>query len=329
MAGVLQGGGYAVWTVFPHFTGFAAGFVLWGVGGALFTGSMEALLYDGLRALDAQRHYPTVWGAVTATGMLAQLPAALAATVLFAEGGFRLVGWVSVAGCTVAGLLALRLPEAPHGPAPTQTHEPAEDTEADQDQVAPPVGGYVATLRAGIREAIGLPSVRVAILAVALLVGFDGLEEYFPLLATDWGIPTGAVPLAVVGIPLLGAAGAALGGAANRWPAAVLGGLLAVAFALFGIAGLLHVPAGVAAIAVGYGLYRLIEVVASGRLQERIDGARRATITSVAGLGADLGAIALYAVWPLGRLTTVAVLGLLVAVALPRWLRPPTPPRRH
>jgi hypothetical protein len=85
----------------------------------------------------------------------------------------------------------------------------------------------------------------------------------------------------------------------------------------------------VAVIAVGYGLYRLIEVVAGSRLQERIDGAHRATITSVAGLGADLGAIALYAVWPLGGLTTIAMLGLLVAVALPRWLRPPGTPLRR
>jgi hypothetical protein len=56
-------------------------------------------------------------------------------------------------------------------------------------------------------------------------------------------------------------------------------------------------------------------------LQDRIDGARRATVTSVASLGADLGAIVLYTVWPLGQLVLVAALGIAVAAAVPRWLR--------
>jgi MFS family permease len=306
-AGLLQAGGYAVWTVFPHFAGFAVGFVTWGIGGSLFSGSLEALLYDGLAGHGAQEHYARVWGWQTATGLLAQAPAAGAATVLYDLGGFTLVGWVSTIGCLFGGLVALRIPEGPHEP--------------DDNAPGP---GYLATLRAGFREAMSLPRVRSAIVAVAILVAFDGTEEYFPLLANTWGVPTGWVPLAVVGIPLLAAGGAALSGAASRLSPRWLGVLLAVAFVLFGVAGLLRAPAGLAAVALGYGLYRLVEVVASARLQDRIDGARRATITSVAGLGADASTIVLYAVWPLGQLVLVAVLGLLVAVALPRWLREPS-----
>ncbi|HEX8864899.1 MAG TPA: MFS transporter, partial [Lentzea sp.] len=43
-AGVLQAAGYASWVVFPSFWGFAAGFVLWGLGGTLTSGAFEALL---------------------------------------------------------------------------------------------------------------------------------------------------------------------------------------------------------------------------------------------------------------------------------------------
>ena len=303
-AGLLQAGGYTVWTLFPHFAGFAAGFVGWGIGGSLFTGALEALLYDGLAAHGAQQHYARVWGWEIATGLLAQAPAACAATVLYDLGGFTLVGWVSVAGCALGGLVALRIPEAPHG------------TERDPAELS-----YLATLRAGFREAIALPKVRLAILAVAALVAFDGTEEYFPLLARDWGVPTGWVPLAVVSIPLLAAGGAALSGAAAKLSERSLAVLLATAFVLFGVAGVLHAPVGLAAIALGYSGYRLVEVTASARLQDRIEGARRATITSIAGLGTDISTIALYAVWPLGQLVLIAVLGLLVALALPRWLR--------
>jgi hypothetical protein len=134
-------------------------------------------------------------------------------------------------------------------------------------------------------------------------------------------VPTGWVPLAVVGIPLLAAGGAALSGAATRLRPRTLGLLLGLAFVLFGVAGLLRAPAGLAAVAVGYSLYRLVEVVAGARLQDRIDSARRATVTSIAGLGTDVSAIVLYALWPLGQLVLIAVLGLALAAALPRWLR--------
>jgi MFS family permease len=309
-AGLLQAGGYTIWTLFPHFAGFAAGFVGWGIGGSLFTGSLEALLYDGLAAHGAQEHYARVWGWEIATGLLAQAPAAGAATVLYDLGGFTLVGWVSVVGCAFGGLVALRIPEAPHG------------TERDtSDTPDTPELSYLATLRAGFREAIALPKVRLAIGAVAALVAFDGTEEYFPLLAKDWGVPTGWVPLAIVSIPLLAAGGAALSGAAAKLSARSLAVLLAVAFVLFGVAGVLHAPAGLLAVALGYSAYRLVEVVTSARLQDRIEGARRATITSIAALGTDVSAIALYAVWPFGQLVLIAALGLLVALALPRWLR--------
>ncbi|HEY4457309.1 MAG TPA: MFS transporter [Pseudonocardiaceae bacterium] len=304
-AGLLQAGGYAIWTLFPHFAGFAAGFVGWGIGGSLFSGALEALLYDGLAAHDAQEQYARVWGWEIATGLLAQAPAAGAATLLYHLGGFTLVGWVSTIGCLCGGLAALRIPESPHATEPS-----------DSDDL-----GYLATLRLGAREAMHMPRVRLAILAVAALVAFDGTEEYFPLLANDWGVPTGWVPLAVVGIPLLAAGAAALSGRANRLRPRTLAVLLAIAFTLFGIAGLVRAPIGLAAVALGYGLYRLVEVVANARLQDRIDGAQRATVTSIAGLGGDLSAIALYAVWPLGQLVLVAALGIAVAVALPRWLR--------
>jgi MFS family permease len=278
-AGLLQAGGYAIWTLFPHFAGFAAGFVGWGIGGALFSGALEALLYDGLAADGAEDRYARIWGWEIATGLLAQAPAAGAATLLYHLGGFTLVGWVSTTGCLLGGLAALRIPEARHG----------------ADPASPDFGdlGYLATLRLGAREAIRMPRVRLAILAVAALVAFDGTEEYFPLLAKDWGVPTDWVPLAIVGIPLLAAGAAALSGTANRLSSRALAALLGAAFALFAAAGLVRAPIGLAAIALGYGLYRLVEVVATARLQHRIDSAQRATITSIAGLGGDLSTIAL------------------------------------
>jgi MFS family permease len=86
-SGVLQALGYVLWLAAPGYPAFAAGFVLWGLGGAFASGALAALLYDGLAAAGAEDRYPAVYGYVSAAGLVAQVPVALAATVLFANGG--------------------------------------------------------------------------------------------------------------------------------------------------------------------------------------------------------------------------------------------------
>jgi hypothetical protein len=90
---------------------------------------------------------------------------------------------------------------------------------------------------------------------------------------------------------------------------------------LLGGSGLLRQPAGIAAVALFYGLYRLALVVVDTRLQQLIDGPARATTTSVAGLGTDLATFGIYAAWALGGVVPVAVLLMLVAAVLSRLLR--------
>ncbi len=102
-ASVLQAAGHAVWIGWPTFAGFAVGFVLWGLGGTLVSGAQEALLYDGLAAVGAEADYARVNGWMRAAMLLAALPAAAAATVLFGRGGYELVGWVSVGVCLGRG----------------------------------------------------------------------------------------------------------------------------------------------------------------------------------------------------------------------------------
>ncbi|MEV0680732.1 MFS transporter [Actinosynnema sp. NPDC050436] len=294
-AGVAQACGYALWTAVPGFWSYAAGFVLWGLGGALVSGAVEALLHDALGAVGAADHFGVVLGRVTAVGLLAQIPAALAATALFTTGGYALVGWASVATCLGAALVATRLPEGSRG-------EPES---------------YLATLRAGLAETAAVPAVRRAVAVVALLLGVDALEEYFPLLARDWSVPAALVPVAVLAIPLAGAAGAAAD--ASRVPLWVPTSLSAL---LLAAAGWLHHPAGLALVAVAYGLYRSVLVVAETRLQERITGPARATVTSVAGLGSEVASYGVYAAWVVGGVPLVSLGILAVALLLPRALRP-------
>jgi hypothetical protein len=92
---------------------------------------------------------------------------------------------------------------------------------------------------------------------------------------------------------------------------------------------LYHRPVGVIGIALAYGLYQLVLVVTDTRLQQRIEGSARATVTSVAGVFTDVSAVFLYAIWALGRPVLVVALALAVATALPFLLGPRRDIRRR
>ncbi len=300
--GVLEAAAFVVWTVAPQYTGFLAGFVVWGVASALVSGTVEALVYDGLAEVGAEGAFARVNGWMTSAELLVQIPTAAAAGGLYALGGYALVGWASAAVCLVWAVLALRFPEPPR--------------ERDGATLS-------ATLRSGVAEVVHVPGLRLTVLAVALVGGLDAVEEYFPVLAGDRGVPTVAVPAAVLGITLAGALGAATAGRADRLPDRVLPVPLLLSGVLLGVVAAVPGPAALAVLAVSYALYLAVLVVAEARLQERIDSARRATVTSVAGLGTELAALLVFGAWALGSVVAVAVLVLAVVPVVRAGLRRP------
>lgn len=322
---ILQAIGYSLWLALPGFAGYAAGFALWGLGGSLASGSLEALLYDGLKAVGAAGHYSRLLGRITAAGLIAQIPAALAATLLFQLGGYALVGWVSVACCLTAAGLALLLRDV--RPARSATVSGAVDECCDEQGPDDDDSGlgYFATLKAGVAEAISAPAVRWLVVVVALLTGLDALEEYFTLLAFAWGVPVSWVPLAALVIPLAGAAGTWW--MAHRSPtkrpfaATTLAIALGTGAVLLAVSQWFGRPAGLVGVAVFYGLYRVVLVAVNSRLQDAITGPARATVNSVAGLLSELSAIAIYGLWALDGLAPITALVLLLAVLMPVALR--------
>ncbi|SMC89316.1 MFS transporter [Lentzea albidocapillata] len=291
-SGVLQAFGYAAWVLFPSFWGFAAGFVLWGLGGTLQSGAFEALLYDGLAANGDEDRYGRLNARVDTIELIAQVPVAVIATALFSFGGYELAGWMSVAMCLASSVIASRFPE------------PERDDE-DDDEL-----GYLATLTTGLRASV---PIKRAVLAVALVYAIDAFEEYFTLLAQDWSVPTVWVPMATIGVPLMGAAGASLAGRLpNRcWVLFASGALLIVA-------ALLAVPLAIILLGLFYGLYRFVLVHVETELQHRIESDSRATVTSVAAIGAEFVAFAVYALWVLGSAVAIGVMVLVVALVIRR-----------
>ncbi|RDI26714.1 MFS transporter [Lentzea flaviverrucosa] len=292
-SGVLQAFGYAAWVLFPSFWGFAAGFVLWGLGGTLQSGAFEALLYDGLAANGDEDRYGRLNARVDTIELIAQVPVAVIATALFSFGGYELAGWASVAMCLASSVIALRFPE------------PERDDE-DDDEL-----GYLATLKTGLRASV---PIKRAVLAVALVYSIDAFEEYFTLLAQDWSVPTVWVPMATIGVPLMGAAGASLAG---RLP--FRGWVLFASGATLIAAALLAVPLAIILLGLFYGLYRFVLVHVETELQHRIESDARATVTSVAAIGSEFVAFAIYGLWVLGSAVAIGVMVLVVALVI--WRR--------
>jgi hypothetical protein len=180
-------------------------------------------------------------------------------------------------------------------------------TEADDDGESGAT--YAAVLRSGVAELRGAPPVRRALVLVAALMGFGALDEYLPLLAESTGVGPATVSLLMV----LVMAGMAIGGWAagrgRRWAAPAL----AVAAGCLAAGAAIGHPAGLVLVAVTFGILEWAMVDADARLQERISDDARATVTSMAGLGAEVMAVLTFAGYALG--STMAQPGLLFTLA--------------
>ncbi|MFG1606681.1 MFS transporter [Actinoplanes sp. NPDC049265] len=293
LGALCTGLGYLCWTLWPAYPGFALGFVLWGLGGALGSGTLEAILYDSLAD---PAEYPRVAGRGGTVAILSMLAATLLATPVFLLGGYLLVGVLSTLVALAAGLIALGF----------------TDSRGD----APQPGSYVATLRAGLRHARG-KAVRWALVVAALVPGFTALDEYIPLVTRATGVPVAYAGLYFAVPALFMALGSSLAG---RWPALGprgLGAVLAVASVLLAAGGLSRHPAGMLPIGAAFGLLQFAMVRSEARLQDLTPTAVRATVLSVSGFAAEVLAVGLYTFFGLGAAYAgIPVLFALVGIPL-------------
>ncbi|MFE9099502.1 MFS transporter [Actinomadura geliboluensis] len=291
VAPLLPGTGFVLWAFFPSFPVFAAGFVLWGVGSALRSGTMQALVYEELERVGAAGAYARVIGRSEAVSLLAVVAASAVASPVLAVGGYRALGVASAVVCAACAVAGWFLPEVRGSRA----------------------GGDEPSLRAVVRDGWAQvrrePAVRWALLLVVVLEGVTSLDEYVPLLVRSTGVAAASVPLLVLVVTMGDAVGGWLAGRGARWlaPVLVVGAVCLAAGSLSGRAG------GLVLVAAAFGVFRWAMAAADARLQERIGDGARATVTSVAGFGAETVAVLVFAGWALGSRWAGA--GVLMGVA--------------
>jgi MFS family permease len=312
---VLAAAGFGLWVAVPSYWAFAVGFVLWGVQGSLQSGATEALVYEELDRLGAADRYAHVMGRAHAAGVAAVMVATAVASPVFAAGGYLAVGVASVLARLACAAAALAFPEH-------RSRDLREDGPADG---VPLAVGYVRTLRDGLREArTNRPVLRALLLIPMVTAVWGALEEYDSLLAESTGVAERTVPVLV----LLISAGTTIGGLAagigQRMTAAVFAGTLAAGGLALAAGALSRRPSGFVLLAGAFAVFQMATVVADARLQARISGPSRATVTSLSGLGTEVVTIAVYGGYAgastFTRHSTIfalfAVPYLLVAIAL-------------
>ncbi|MFC7103487.1 MFS transporter [Nonomuraea rubra] len=272
---LLSGAGFALWVLFPSYWVFAAGFVLWGAGEALVSGAYEALAYEELERRGRSGRYASVMGRATALGLAGSASAIGLASPVFAAGGYPAVAAASVLACVLCAATALTLPE----------HR------------APAAAGAWATWQpcAGIGLARADRGVLRAMLLVAFVTAIWGaLEEYVPYLGAETGVAKATIPLLILLVWVGATAGGLLAGPAERLGSRGYAALLGLAALTLAAGALSGHPAGFVAIGLAVGAFQLAQVLADVRLQERITGPARATVTSVAGLGTNVVTLGVY-----------------------------------
>jgi MFS family permease len=316
---LLKAAGFGAWFVAPGYAGYLVGFLLWGAGGALASGTREALVHEHLdrcaRAADFQR----VWGRTRAL-QSAGGTLALASGGALALGGYDVPLVLSILVCAIAALIAERAFALPATPAAG----------------APPPASVLALLRTGVGHALGDGAVRRAVAMLATTVAvINAYEEFTPLFLREAGAGLVDVGLLFALVYVGHIAGAAFAARVDpgtrhgdaRIPlatAATCGLLLAIASQTDGVA-------GVAMLVAAFAAWGVFDVGLATRLQQVAGDDARATVTSVAALGETACALAVYAAigavsGPSGWISGTYVAGIALLVVGTGWLLATVPP---
>lgn len=304
LAPLLAGIGFALWVALPSYAAFAAGFVLWGAQGALQSGALEALVYEELEHESRAPEYATLMGRATAAGTIAAAAAMGLAAPVLGQAGFTALGVASALACVAAALVASGFPE--------------HRTTAPRAATARPTFG--ATLREAATHLRRSPPLRRLLLAAAAVTAIWGsLDEYLPLLAVEAGAALTEVALLGLLVYAAMSAGGLLAGRAERLSARGLGRALIAAAAALAAGALTRSVTGFLLIAVAFAGFQALTVAADARVQAAIDGAARATVTSVGSLMTEvlvLGVLAAYAAGS-GAASHAALFAAAAALFLP------------
>jgi MFS family permease len=312
-AGSLAGAaGFLSWWLWPTFSGFALGFVLWSLGSAIHSGTQQSLLYDVLSEQCRTSDFARIYGRGKAASSVAVL-LAMALGGFLAQNGYDGVLLLSALAPFASGALVIGF-----------IREPARShTAPEGEEQAPPFSEALASLQ---RQ----PRLRLTAMMFIAFVGLAGvMDEYIgPLLKEELAMSLGTVGLIYGGVLGFRALGNAAAHRLGSVPLKTVGWVSGISHLVLVVGLPLGVTMGVAWLLAAFCAYftamGAVEVLLETGLQDEIDVSARATITSVAGAGLEIwvtglflaiGALAVRYDWSMA-LVMVAFSAVVVSLAL-------------
>jgi MFS family permease len=277
-SGLIKGSVFVVWWFAPSYWGYLLGFVIWGFGSSLVSGTSESLLFDTLKQrIDplTRRDETDAFARIYGRGLIANnlgVATALLGGGYAAQTGYALPLAESIAAPMLASLIV----------ALTFVEPPRSGTKATHSDESP--SRFSATLAAGLAEVRGNRTmVRIVAMLATLATAYGTLDEYIGPFLTD----TRAFSLGEIGVIYAALYAMKTVGmeAAHRLPRRSLRSIAT----LLGVGALgLAASTAVAGFAIAAALGAYFAVTAAGdvllqtRLQHEIEGHARATVTSLA-----------------------------------------------
>jgi len=298
VAQLLRLAGYATWLLWPHFWGFIAGFVLWGLKSGLTNGCFEALVYDELKAAGREDDYTRVAGRAEAIQFVGILAASLAAAPV-APLGYGMLLTASLVACAIAAAAPWAFRRAPRNAVAGDIH-------------------YFDHLKLGLRQAVRTPILLGLIVFLAMTLALGGaLDEFWSIFASRAGLNHSQVALFIGAMSAGQAVASFLAHRARRLASGWFYALFALNGVLLSIAATLFRPAAVVLLIAFSGGFKVIDIVFEGRLQDALPSETRATIASVKGFVVELAVTVLYLTFgPLAQATSYRTAFLITGGAI-------------
>ncbi len=269
-AGILKSAAFVCWFTWQDFTGYALGFICWGAGSSLRSGAFEALLFETLKSWQASTRFPFHFGRIRALSTISVLLGEASGGILITF-GFDFVLLVSAAVPILVSIPFLLLVD--------------DVGQSDSHHK----GSFI---KAAWTQTKGSPQLLSILFVSSFLLTVHGIfDEYVPPLFQEHGFSLSMIAYLAIPVFLAQAAGEYL---ADRAPAftfkqqvmvTAAGTLCLIPAALFSN------WSAVVALSVFFFTFGFAGTLLETQLQETIEGNARATVTSIIGLGDNLGAI--------------------------------------
>lgn len=262
---------FSIWLAAPSFWGFMAGFVCWGVSSTILSGTIDALLYDGLAEHGEELRFRSVYARGAAVAEIGVASALLIGGALSDWLGYTAALVLSSVAPLAAALLAWRyLPDM-------EVHEAAGRE------------SYVGTLREGWRHAVGHRVILYIIMLFAGIGTFAGVyEEYVGPFLREREFSLTTIGILTAAYQGCRAAGMWLSGRFPSLPLRRLSLLYivgAIMLVLMPLGGDVAMAAMLCTFVI---LFALAEITLETELQHAIESHARATVTSVVSMAREI-----------------------------------------